>query len=102
MLLLAVYVPETHLEKVKQALFESGAGKIGNYDSCCFQIKGEGEFRPCSGSSPFLGAVGETEKVTEYKVEMVLEEGLADSVVSALRKAHPYEEPAFHLVKVEG
>lgn len=102
MLLLAFYVPESHLEEVKQALYKAGAGRIGNYDHCCFQIRGEGEFRPSSGSTPFLGRVGKLEKVMEYKVEMVLEEGLEEAVVSALRKAHPYEEPAFHLLKVEG
>jgi hypothetical protein len=100
MYLLSFYVPETHLEAVKSAIFETGAGRIGNYDSCAFQIRGEGQFRPLEGSNPFIGTPGTVEKVTEYKVELVLEEELAVAAIAALRRAHPYEEPAFHLQKV--
>lgn len=92
---LVFFVPPSHLEPVKKAVFEAGAGKIGNYDQCCWQVLGAGQFRPLPGSEPFLGQKGETEQVDEYRVEMVCEEQNIASVISALRAAHPYEEPAY-------
>ena len=89
------YVPETHVESVKKAVFSAGAGKIGNYDSCAWQVRGEGQFRPLKGSLPFLGQLGKVEKVVEYKVETVCEEHLIDGVLKAFKVAHPYEEPAY-------
>ncbi|KUJ81624.1 NGG1p interacting factor NIF3 [Microbulbifer flavimaris] len=98
---LCVYIPETHLEKVKQALFVAGAGRIGDYDSCCFQVAGTGQFRPLEGSQPFIGQQGEVERVSEYRVEMVCADNLVDGALAALRAAHPYEEPAFDLWKLD-
>jgi hypothetical protein len=95
MLSLAVYVPASHLEEVKQALFAAGAGKIGNYDSCCWQTKGTGQFRPLAGSHPHLGRQDQVEKVDEWKLEMVCEKAVLEPVIAALRKAHPYETPAY-------
>lgn len=95
---LSFFVPESHLELVKTALFETGAGKIGDYDSCCWQIKGLGQFRPLAGSNPFLGESGELEKVEEYKVEMVCDEDCIKQAINALKNAHPYEEPAYEVV----
>ena len=97
---MCVYIPESHLEKVKTALFEAGAGRIGNYDSCSWQVLGEGQFRPLEGSAPHLGQKGIVEKVAEYKVELVCEDKLVKQVVSAMKKAHPYEEPAFDVWKL--
>jgi hypothetical protein len=97
---LCFYVPETHLKAVKSALFEIGAGKIGDYDCCCWQALGQGQFRPLSGSAPFIGQQGKIEVVAEYKVEMVFESALLSEVVTVLKKAHPYEEPAFDIVAV--
>jgi hypothetical protein len=97
---LGFYVPEGHLEAVKQALFAAGAGRIGNYDCCCWQTLGQGQFRPLDGSTPFLGQQGKVETVAEYRVELVCEEALLTSVLAALRQAHPYEEPAFDVVKL--
>lgn len=91
------YVPESHLEQVKTAMFEAGAGKIGNYDCCCWQTKGEGQFRALDGSNPFLGEKNKIEKVEEYKVEMVCTDDVVTHVVTALKKAHPYEEPAYEV-----
>lgn len=99
MLKLSFYVPESHLEEVKQAIFAAGAGRIGNYDSCCWQTRGQGQFRPLEGSSPYLGQQGQVETVEEYKVELVCEEALIRDVVAALKAAHPYEEPAYDVVK---
>jgi len=98
---LSYFVPATHLEATKEALFDAGAGRIGDYDRCCWQVLGQGQFRPLPGSRPFLGSEGEIETVAEYRVELVVEERLARAAVEALRAAHPYEEPAFDLLRVE-
>jgi len=97
---LCYYVPATHLEATKTAVFDAGAGRVGDYDRCCFQVLGEGQFRPLPGSRPFLGTEGELERLAEYRVEMVCEDDVVDSVVTALRLAHPYEEPAFDLIRL--
>lgn len=94
---LCFYVPESHLESVKSALFEVGAGKIGDYDSCCWQTKGLGQFRPLEGSAPYIGQTGKVEQLEEYKVEMVFSDELKAKVVEALKQAHPYEEPAYDI-----
>ena len=98
---LCVYVPERQLEDVKSALFDAGAGRIGNYSNCCWQVLGTGQFRPGEGSTPFLGDCDSLETVAEYRVEMVCEDAVVDAVIAALREAHPYEEPAFDLIRVE-
>jgi hypothetical protein len=97
---LSFYVPESHLEAVKSALFAIGAGKIGNYDSCCWQALGQGQFRALEGSAPYLGQQGKLETVAEFKVEMVCEDALIAQVVDALKQSHPYEEPAYDVVKL--
>ena len=100
MLKLCVYIPESHLEAVKQALFEAGAGRIGNYQECCWQILGTGQFRPNERANPYLGSAGQCESVAEYRVEMVCDSERAGQVLTALRKAHPYEEPAYDFTEV--
>ncbi|MDX1795908.1 MAG: YqfO family protein [Hydrogenovibrio sp.] len=100
MLKLSFFVPESHLETVKQALFTVGAGKIGDYDSCCWQTLGQGQFRPLEGSQPFIGQQGAIEEVEEYKVEMVVEEGVIETALSALKQAHPYETPAYEVFQM--
>lgn len=92
---LAFFVPETHLEVVKNAVFTAGAGRIGNYDCCAWQVKGEGQFRPLPGSQPHIGKQDFVETVLEYKVEMVCEDPLIKQAVKALVDSHPYEEPAY-------
>ncbi|HEY8569550.1 YqfO family protein [Microbulbifer sp.] len=98
---LCVYIPESHLESVKQALFAAGAGRIGDYDSCCWQVLGSGQFRPLDGSQPFIGQQGQVEQVAEYRVETVCKDELVDEVLTAMRRAHPYEEPAFDLWRLD-
>lgn len=98
---LGFYVPDSHVEAVKSALFAAGAGRIGNYDSCCWQVMGQGQFRALHGSAPYIGQQGVVEKVPEWRVEMVCEVSLLKAAVVALRTSHPYEEPAFDLVKLE-
>jgi len=90
-----VYVPETHLDKLKEAIFDAGAGKIGSYDCCCWEVPGTGQFRPLDSSDPFLGRVGELEEVREIKVETVCSEQSISSVVEAINRIHPYETPAY-------
>lgn len=97
---ICVYVPETYLEVVKVALFDAGAGRQGFYENCCWQSKGEGQFRPMVGSDPFIGKSGQLEVVSEYKVEMVCERKCIKEVVAALKTAHPYEEPAFDVTEM--
>ncbi|WP_374441161.1 NGG1p interacting factor NIF3 [Pseudomonas panipatensis] len=94
---LCFYVPESHLETVKKAVFTAGAGRIGAYDSCCWQVLGTGQFRPLQGSKPFLGEVGLVEHVPEWRVELVVADELIHDSVKALKTAHPYETPAFEV-----
>lgn len=92
------YVPKTHSEKVKMALFLAGAGKIGNYDCCSFETLGAGQFRPLEGSKPFLGSQDKIEKVEELKVEMICEDKFLKKAVTAMIKSHPYEEVAYNII----
>lgn len=95
------YVPETHLEAVKEAVFAVGAGRIGAYDRCCWQVRGQGQFRPLAGANPHLGSVGAVEQVDEYRVELVLQEQQVAAAVAAMKEAHPYEVVAYGIVKLE-
>ncbi|MCW9048600.1 MAG: YqfO family protein [Gammaproteobacteria bacterium] len=92
---LCVYIPQSHLEQVKAAIFEAGGGKIGNYDNCCWQTQGQGQFRPLINSQPFTGQPGKVETVEEVKIELVVENSLIKQVIASMKKAHPYEEPAY-------
>jgi len=98
---ICVYIPENSVEKVKQALFDAGAGRIGNYDCCCWQSHGSGQFRPLENSQPAIGRHGEIEYVEEIKIELVCEEKHIKAAIRAMRKAHPYEEPAYSVIKTE-
>lgn len=95
---LGFYVPESHVEQVKRAAFDAGAGRIGDYDSCSWQVLGQGQFRPLEGSDPFLGKHGVVETVAEYRVEMVCAAQHIRAAVDAMIAAHPYEEPAWDVV----
>jgi hypothetical protein len=98
---LCFYVPENATDLVKKAIFDAGAGKIGNYDSCCWQTLGTGQFRPLEHSRPYLGEHGRIETVAEFKVEMVCADEHIKAAIAALKKAHPYEEPAFEVYRLE-
>jgi hypothetical protein len=100
MIKLVFFVPETHVEAVKAAVFAAGGGRIGAYDSCSWQTEGNGQFRPLDGSSPFLGTAGAIERVPEYRVELVCAEEFALAAVDALIEAHPYETPAYEAYPV--
>lgn len=97
---LCFYVPQSHLDVVKQAVFDAGAGRIGNYENCCWQVEGQGQFRPLAGSNPAIGQLNQLEAVVEYRVEMICEKNLISDVINALKRAHPYEEPAYDVVQL--
>ena len=94
------FVPESHLENVKTAMFSVGAGLIGNYDCCAWQIKGEGQFRALEGSQAFIGKLNQLEKVEEFRVELVCAEMHIKAAIQALIEAHPYETPAIEVLKL--
>ena len=100
MFVIVLYVPESHLEAVKQAMFAAGGGRFNQYDCCAWQVKGIGQFRGLDGSAPFIGQKGKLERIDEYRVEMICEDENLDAVIQALQESHPYEEPAFHYWKV--
>ncbi|MFI5335087.1 MAG: hypothetical protein ACHQT8_08050 [Chlamydiales bacterium] len=91
---LVVIVPETHADQMRKALGEAGAGKIGNYSHCSFSSKGIGRFKPEQGARPFIGKEGVLESVGEERIETVCSLDQLEKVISAIRKAHPYEEPS--------
>lgn len=94
---ICVYVPDNSVETVKQALFAAGAGRIGNYDHCCWQTSGSGQFRPLQNSKPAIGELNKIEQVSEVKIELVCADERVHSVIEALRSSHPYEEPAYDI-----
>jgi hypothetical protein len=96
---LVVYVPRESTDAVLAALFGAGAGRMGDYEECAFVAPGRGQFRPVRAASPTIGALGDLEYVDEDRVEVVLARGRRSAVVAALRAAHPYEEPAFHILE---
>lgn len=99
MFLLIVTIPETHLEKVKTALFEAGAGKYGGYSHCSWETQGIGQFKPLPGSAPFIGREGEVERVSEVQVQMICREEVLLGVIAALKGAHPYEVPSYQVLR---
>jgi hypothetical protein len=98
---LIFYVPSSHLEIVKEAIFEKGAGRVQGYDRCCWQTLGNGQFRADKSCKPFLGEIGETHIEKEWKVECVVEDLYIKQVVKALILSHPYEVPGYSVIKVE-
>ena len=100
MIKLVFFVPEEFKEKVKNELFKIGAGKIGNYDCCAFETKGRGQFRANNQAKPFIGEVGELEYVSEFRVELVLNEDLMPMVEKKLLEIHPYETPAYEFYRL--
>lgn len=96
-----VFVPVDDEAAVREAMANAGAGWIGNYRECSFSAEGLGGFRPIDGANPTIGTVGQRESVNERRMEMIVAGQHLAAVVAALRQAHPYEEPAFDLFKLE-
>ena len=100
MLKLIYYVPASHLESTKLAVFEAGAGGIGNYEHCAWQVLGIGQFKPVNGANPFIGELDMLEQIPEWRVETIVSEERASEVARALKASHPYEEPAFEFIQM--
>ncbi|RKP55238.1 Nif3-like dinuclear metal center hexameric protein [Cohnella endophytica] len=98
---LVVFVPETHHEKVRSAVFAAGAGWIGNYSDCSFNIEGTGTFLPREGSKPFIGKQGKLTETKEIRLETIVPSSVRKKVISAMLKAHPYEEVAYDLYAMD-
>ena len=98
---IVVFVPTGRAEALVDAMAAAGAGAFGAYDRCAWSTTGEGTFRPGVGAHPSLGAVGAVERVPEARIEMVLPRARRAAVIAALRAAHPYEEPAFDLYRLD-
>lgn len=98
---LVVYVPRTHVDILREALGEAGAGHIGAYSHCSFNSEGIGSFRPLKGSNPYIGESGVQEFVEETKIETIVRASQLSNVVSAMTKAHPYEEVAYDVYPLE-
>ena len=95
------FVPETHARKVRLAMGKAGAGQVGNYTHCSFSVKGVGRFRPEKRAKPAIGKVGKIEEVKEERIAMQCERRLINAAVSAIKKAHPYEESPIFVYPVE-
>lgn len=99
---LNVYVPDSHVEQVRDAITSAGAGNISeNYTDCSYQVKGVGRFTPVGSAHPTIGKVGTAEEVAETRVEVILQEKDTQAIVDALFQAHPYEEPVYELYPIE-
>jgi dinuclear metal center YbgI/SA1388 family protein len=101
LLKLVTYVPESHLEKVRDAVFAAGAGVLGNYDNCGFITPGTGSFRGNESTNPFVGEKGKIHFEKEFRFETVLFSHLKSNVINAMLKAHPYEEVAYDIYSLE-
>lgn len=93
-----VTVPKDAFVPVRDALGEAGAGRVGHYSHCSFSYPVEGRFKPEAGARPAIGTVGEVEKVEEILIEAICHKDLLPKVIEAVRKVHPYEEPAIDIM----
>ena len=98
---LVTFVPTSHAENVKSALFEAGAGHIGNYDSCSFSIAGAGSFRGNEHTNPFVGEKNQLHQEEEIRIETIFPKHIQTKVISALLNAHPYEEVAYDIYSLD-
>ncbi len=97
---ITTFVPDDHAESVLAAMAAAGAGAIGEYDRCAFSAAGTGTFRPLPGADPFLGRVGEIERVAETRLEMIMDRTDRRAVETALLGVHPYQTPAYDIVEL--
>ncbi|MBI2619663.1 MAG: Nif3-like dinuclear metal center hexameric protein [Ignavibacteriales bacterium] len=98
---IAVFVPDSHLDAVLDAMADAGAGTIGEYSHCSFQLRGKGTFRGSEATNPFLGRAGVLETAEETRLEMILPRARVPTVVGAMKGAHPYEEVAYDVYALE-
>lgn len=95
------FVPITHAEFVRGAIFEAGGGHIGKYSECSFNASGKGTFKASEGSNPFVGKVGHRHEEEEIKIEVIFPAWLEQGILTAMIKAHPYEEVAYDVVRLD-
>jgi dinuclear metal center YbgI/SA1388 family protein len=98
---LVVFIPAANLNDVSEAIFAAGAGQMGNYSDCGFTTKGEGTFLPLEGARPAIGKPGKLEHVEEVRFETIVCESEIEAVVEAMKKSHPYEMPAYDIIKLD-
>ncbi|MFD2515687.1 Nif3-like dinuclear metal center hexameric protein [Pontibacter locisalis] len=98
---LVAFVPIPETEKVLAALHSAGAGNIGEYSNCSFQVQGTGRFKPSDKANPTIGESGKPEEVQEHRIEVVFPAYLQNKIMAALKEAHPYEEVAHYLYSLE-
>jgi len=98
---LVTFIPASHFGQVRQAVFDAGAGHIGNYDSCGYSVEGSGTFRALDGANPFVGAHGTLHTEPEIRFETTFPSRLNRQIVAALLNSHPYEEPAFDIYALQ-
>jgi len=101
LLKLAVFVPLSHADAVREALFAAGCGKIGNYGSCSYNLNGFGTFKAEEGCNPYCGSVGELHREDEVRIETIMPSYIKNRVIRALLDAHPYEEPAYDIYQLK-
>ena len=98
---LIFFVPSSHAEAVKNAVFQAGGGDVGAYKKCCWQVEGQAQFMPCQDAKPFIGTPGQLEVTLETKVEIIVQQEALEGCVAALKLAHPYEAPVYHVLRLE-
>ena len=98
---IVVFCPEEHASKVRQAMFDAGAGFIGNYDSCSYNTLGEGTFKAREGANPYVGSVGKIHFEREVRIETVVPSHRLNRVISSMLSAHPYEEVAYDIYPLD-
>ena len=95
---LEIFLPSTHVDVLRAALAEAGAGRVGDYDQCCSVMNVRGYWRPLEGASPYQGRVGQIEEGEECKVEVNCPRERLKDVLVAVRRVHPYEEPVINVI----
>lgn len=98
---LVTFSPVKNAEKVRKALFDAGAGAIGKYDECSFNVEGSGTFRAGEGSNPYVGDIGELHTENETRIEVIFPSNIQNKILGALRSSHPYEEIAYFIQNLE-
>ncbi|TSC75119.1 MAG: hypothetical protein G01um101430_620 [Parcubacteria group bacterium Gr01-1014_30] len=98
---IVVFAPASKTAKIREVMGEAGAGRIGKYTFCSFSAKGIGRFKAVNGARPAIGKIGKLEEVLEERIEMVCEGEKLKKVLAAIKKAHPYEEPAIDVYPLE-
>ena len=94
---LIIYVPQTHADKVRKALGDAGAGKIGEYAFCSFSTKGIGRFMPLENANPAIGTRGKLQEVEEERIETICEQSNLEKILTAVKEVHPYESIAYDI-----